>query len=230
MAIRYNANAGQLGGALGRPETVQSSPQARGINPNVSFVKKQSYSPASKEPGKLPKWKKDLVESYKKLGIKPPSYIKKTRQQRENDIIQASLGTGTDGDPKSAIEDASGPDLYEICRKVSEAVITQEVAYEKPPTWPTATFGNDLPDEEEPWLVVQRVHEIVYINGETKEITREKFSVPLLESDGEVTEIVMTVEVVTPAQASVKADSRVSTALFNSTEAQAAITQANGEV
>lgn len=232
MAIRYTQRRLEgLGGKLSStPDSFASTPQARGINPNVSYVKKQTYTPAKKEPGKTPKWRKDLIQSYKKLGIKPPSYIRKTRQQREQAIIDASVGTGTDNDPKPAIADASGDNYFEICRKVSVAIITQDNEYELPPNWPTEGFGNDLPDPDEPWLQVERVHEIVYIKEESKEIKREKFYVLIGESDGEVDSIAMVVVLATPNDPALPAGSRISTALYNSTEAQAAIAQAGTEV
>ena len=180
--------------------------------------------------------RKRFLKVFKALAPKSPTYVKNTRTSRSLLGLPVGVGTGVDEDPdqKAEAETAEVGTEWEICRKVSKAIITQDGMYEYPEDWDgtasSPTWPGGLPDPGESWFEIERVHEIVYINELTKEITREKFYVPeALGAPAAGFEAELYV-IVTQPEPHVPVDSRIPNDLVTSSEATSAVAQAQSEV
>ena len=160
-----------------------------------------------------------------------------TRQKATTVIRSENLIATPDNDAGStwAVTESTNARWYEICRKVSYAIITQEDLYEVPPGWDgtetSPTWGNGLPDPVEPWFQTQRPHEIWYMDANFNRHI-ETFYVatgtadPAFTPSDEIDLVVIEAQV----NENVDASSRIYAGLLSSTQAQAAIAQAQAEV
>lgn len=109
----------------------------------------------------------------------------KPRRPKPQQAIPASVGTGTDDGTAKPEVDSDDETKWEIFRKISYSIVTQDGAYELPPDWTgeddSPTWDDDLPDPGDPWFKVERVHEIGYIVEANRKIIIEKMYVPLLD-------------------------------------------------
>ena len=178
---------------------------------------------------------KELAKSYERLTPKPPPFERKTTKQRNRETIPASVGTGVDQETQAP--SVGTGNLWEVYRKVSSAIVTQEDIYEKPDDWDgtpsSPTWSGGAPDPAGSWLEIERVHEIGYLNLDTFEIEIEKFFVP--NGEGPVLadnfSAKLSVTVNTPADSGfMPPASRIPTAFMARSNVQFAISQAQSEV
>ena len=159
---------------------------------------------------------------------------KTTKRQPSREPVAEEVLTGTPdaGGEVNVTAATLSPKWYEICRKISYGILTQQGMYEVPPLWDdtesSPTWSNGLPDPTEPWFKVERPHEIWYMDDNLNRHI-ETFYVATGLSDPVVTSIPL---IVIPAliNTDVNILSRVISPVLNSPEAQAAIAQAQAEV
>lgn len=170
------------------------------------------------------------------LAGQPTEYTKQVRDNWWDRTIPGQTGTGIEPEAPQiiAIEDDSPPSFFwEICRKVSAAILTQDGLYEYPTDWDgtdsSPTWPGGLPDPTESWLEVPRVHEIVYINEADYSIKREKFYVPEGLGPTSAFTVDMTVEVSVAGELHVPFPSRIPLTLLQHPNAVNAIGVAQDE-
>lgn len=186
---------------------------------------------------KLPPRRRRLADDIKPLIPPGPTYTKNTTSDWWSQDIPSQVGTGVPPVKPQVIpvsNDSAAPVYWEICRKVSLALLTPDGMYEYPEDWDgtpsSPTWPGGLPDPNGSWLEVPRVHEIIYILEEDYAIKREKFYVEQSPGPTSTFTVEMTVEVASADAPHVPFTSRIPLALLQSVEAQAAIAQAESEV
>lgn len=167
-------------------------------------------------------------------GLSPAAqvYKKNTQAGSHKTGVPESAGTGVDLGEKEVAPASTTGTKWEIYKKQSYILITQDDIYELPPGWDDTetgpTWDTGLPDPLDPWFRQARIHEIGYIT-DTNEIIVEKFNIPLETAGTEP--FSQTVEVVVSERnENGPPEGQIPNDLLSSSDAQEAIAQARSEV